>query len=91
MAALAQVDVLLISNVYAAGEEIISGAEGQDLYRALQSSGIDTLIWLSDLAAASVTLESLIEDGDVVLTQGAGDTAKLARSLADLWQPGDAA
>ena len=91
VAALAQVDVLLISNVYAAGEEIISGAEGQDLYRALQSSGIDTLIWLSDLAAASVTLESLIEDGDVVLTQGAGDTAKLARSLADLWQPGDAA
>jgi UDP-N-acetylmuramate--alanine ligase len=91
VAALSEVDVLLISNVYAAGEEVVLGAEGQDLYLALQSRGIGSLIWLPDLEAASVTLESLIQDGDVVLTQGAGDTAKLARSLADLWQLGDTA
>lgn len=91
VAALSEVDVLLISDVYAAGEEIIPGAEGRDLYRELQSSSIDPLIWLPDLTAAPVTLQSLIQDGDIILTQGAGDTAKLAGSLAELWKSGEPA
>mgnify|MGYP005986987265 CR=1 FL=1 len=89
--ALSKVDVLLISNVYPAGEDVIAGAEGQDLYRALQSTALESLIWLPELNEAAATLDTLLQDGDIILTQGAGDTAKLARSLADLWQQGDAA
>ena len=83
---LATVDVLLISEVYAAGEAIIPGATGRDLYRALSIAGVEHLYWLESLDDASDQLAECLEEGDVLLTQGAGETAGLAQALKNLYQ-----
>jgi UDP-N-acetylmuramate--alanine ligase len=83
---LATVDVLLISEVYAAGEAIIPGATGRDLYRALSIAGVEHLYWLESLDDALYLLAECLEEGDVLLTQGAGETAGLAQALKNLYQ-----
>ena len=83
---LALVDVLLISEVYAAGEAVIPGATGADLHRKLKASTLGELHWLSELSMATEVLTHCVEEQDVVLTQGAGETAKLAFDLARLYR-----
>ena len=83
---LALVDVLLISEVYSAGEAIIPGATGADLHRSLKTTGLGELHWLKTLTDTPDCLSSCLREGDVVLTQGAGETAGLARSLAKQYQ-----
>jgi UDP-N-acetylmuramate--alanine ligase len=83
---LALVDVLLISEVYAAGEPVIPGAPGADLHRKLKASTLGELHWLSELSMATEVLTHCVEEQDVVLTQGAGETAKLAFDLARLYR-----
>jgi UDP-N-acetylmuramate--alanine ligase len=83
---LAQVDVLLISEVYAAGEAVIPGATGADLHRKLKACGLSELHWLGELSMATEVLNQCIQEADVVLTQGAGETAKLSFDLASLYR-----
>lgn len=80
---LADVDVLLMTEVYAAGEEPIPGADARHLVRSIRSRGkVDPLLVAvtTDLPAA---LAPVIRDGDVVLTLGAGDIGKVAPTLPD--------
>lgn len=83
---LALVDVLLISEVYAAGEAVIPGATGADLHRNLKARGLCELHWLAELSMASEVLQACVQEADIVLTQGAGETAKLAFDLASLYR-----
>ena len=82
---LQQVDVLILTEVYAAGEARISGATGDDLYRHLRLSMADTVKLVPDIQNVPALLPGLLQPGDVVLTQGAGDTAKLAHNLKVNW------
>jgi UDP-N-acetylmuramate--alanine ligase len=83
---LALVDVLLISEVYAAGEAVIPGATGADLHRKLKARGLSELHWLAELSMATEVLNQCIQEADVVLTQGAGETAKLSFDLASQYR-----
>jgi UDP-N-acetylmuramate--alanine ligase len=83
---LALVDVLLISEVYAAGEAVIPGATGADLHRKLKARGLSELHWLAELSMATEVLNQCIREADVVLTQGAGETAKLSFDLASQYR-----
>jgi len=74
------------SEVYAAGEAIIPGATGADLHRKLKARGLLELHWLAELSMATEVLNRYVQEGDVVLTQGAGETAKLAFDLAGLYR-----
>ncbi len=80
-AALANVDILLLGEVYAAGEKPIPGADSRAVARSIRSRGRVEPVLVSDLAELPVVLDDLVQDGDIVLTLGAGDVGQHSRAL----------
>jgi len=78
---LASVDVLLLLEVYAAGEAVIEEASGARLYQALSDKGLQHLQFVADLAQLPQALRSLLQPQDIILTLGAGSIGALAASL----------
>lgn len=74
-------DVLLLTEVYAAGEEHINGADGRALARAIRNRGAVEPIFVADIKDVPNALERVINDGDIVLVLGAGNVGSLASSL----------
>ena len=80
---LAQVDVLLVLDVYPAGEEPIAGAGSKNLCGSIrQRGGIDP-IYAEHIEDVPNLLAELVRGNDLVLTQGAGSVSKLVAMLAD--------
>ncbi len=78
---LATPDVLVLSEVYAAGESVIAGADGRSLSAAIRARGLVNPIFVEDIKDVPNTLENILQDGDVVLTLGAGNVGALAAEL----------
>jgi UDP-N-acetylmuramate--alanine ligase len=83
---LGSVDQLILLDVYAAGEKAIPGASGKDLFNAITRDSDTAVEFVQDIADVPALLDSLVKAGDFVLTQGAGETSKLAGSLQIHWQ-----
>jgi len=81
-AVLSDVDVLVLGEVYGAGEPPVPGADARALARAIRSRGRLEPVFLPDLGDLPATLDTLVADGDLVLTLGAGDIGHHARALA---------
>jgi UDP-N-acetylmuramate--alanine ligase len=80
---LAQVDVLLVLDVYPAGEAAIAGAGSKNLCGSIrQRGGIDP-IYVERIEDVPNLLAELVRGNDLVLTQGAGSVSKLVAMLAD--------
>lgn len=78
---LSQVDVLLLLEVYPAGEEPIDGADSRSLCRSIRQRGQLEPIHVSDIAELPVLLADSLTDQDIVLTQGAGNIGQIAKFL----------
>ncbi|MBF0784171.1 UDP-N-acetylmuramate--L-alanine ligase [Muribacter muris] len=83
---LSQVDALVMLDVYAAGEAPIVGADSKALCRSIRNLGKVDPILVSDTSQLGEVLDQILQDGDLILAQGAGNVSKLARSLADEWK-----
>ncbi len=85
---LADTDVLLMLEVYAAGEESVPAADSRSLCRSIRQRGKVDPIFISEPTELENMLKMILQDGDVVLMQGAGDISalaqKLTKSLADI-------
>ncbi|WP_150137460.1 UDP-N-acetylmuramate--L-alanine ligase [Candidatus Enterovibrio escicola] len=81
---LEHVDVLLMLDVYSAGEVSIVGADGRSLCRTIRVRGKIDPIFVPDVKLLPAALAAVIQPGDLVLTQGAGDIGKVAKKLAEL-------
>jgi len=81
---LSTADVLVLCEVYAAGEAPISGADGRSLSRALRIRGDLDPIFAQDLDEVPRLLGHLLRDGDLVVLMGAGDIGTLAARLPAL-------
>ena len=81
---LEKVDLLIMLDVYSAGEKPIAGADGRALCRTIRSRGKIDPVFVPDTASLAPVLANLMKDGDLVLTQGAGDVGKVAKNLAAL-------
>ena len=81
---LSKVDVLILLDVYAAGEDPIPGADSRSLCRSIRQRGQLDPVFVATPAEVPAVLAELLADGDLVLTQGAGNVGALARTLADL-------
>jgi UDP-N-acetylmuramate--alanine ligase len=77
-----------LCDVYPAGEEPLSGADGRTLSRAIRARGEVDPVFARDLRDVPHLLGNLLEDGDLVLTMGAGDIGALAARLPELLQTG---
>lgn len=80
---LSQVDVLLMLDVYAAGEAPIPGADSRSLCRSIRGRGKVDPILVPDHDALPAMLAPMLSGHDLILMQGAGNVGKIARKLAD--------
>jgi UDP-N-acetylmuramate--alanine ligase len=78
---LEQVDVLVMLDVYSAGEAPIAGADGRSLCRTIRTRGKLDPVFVPEMSGLPSVLSNLLQDGDLVLTQGAGDIGKVAKQL----------
>jgi UDP-N-acetylmuramate--alanine ligase len=85
---LAGVDALLVTEVYAAGEAPIAGADGKAICRAVRSHGRVEPIFVEKIDQLPQALVQILRDGDLIVTMGAGSigavAADLPQSLATL-------
>ncbi|MCI4236012.1 UDP-N-acetylmuramate--L-alanine ligase [Dickeya dianthicola] len=80
---LSQVDVLLMLDVYSAGEAPIPGADSRSLCRTIRGRGKIDPIMVPDVDTLPELLVQALQGDDLVLVQGAGNIGKLARRLAE--------
>lgn len=81
---LSEADVVVVLDVYAAGEAPIAGADGRAITRAIRTRGTIEPVFVETLDELQPALESLLDDGDLLLTMGAGDIGAYAAGLPDL-------
>ncbi len=68
-----QADVLIITDIYPAGEEPIEGVDAYKLYSAMKDMGYKDVRYIPDKDKIVDALEKIVVPGDMVITQGAGD------------------
>ena len=88
---LSECDVLLVSEVYAAGEAPIAGADGRAICRAVRTRGIIEPVFVERVDELADALRAVVRDGDVVLTMGAGNIGAVAQDLRARFAAGAAA
>jgi len=88
---LGECDVLLVTEVYAAGEAPIAGADGRAICRAVRSRGVVEPVFVESVDDLADSLRAVLHDGDVVLTMGAGNLGQVAQDLKGRFAAGAAA
>ncbi|NQZ52908.1 MAG: UDP-N-acetylmuramate--L-alanine ligase [Piscirickettsiaceae bacterium] len=78
---LSTVDVLVMLEVYPAGETLIAGADSKSLCRAIRLRGQVEPVFAESNDALFDILPSLLADNDVLLVMGAGDIGTTVREL----------
>ncbi|GGW94205.1 UDP-N-acetylmuramate--L-alanine ligase [Alteromonas halophila] len=79
---LSKVDVLLLLDVYAASEKPIEGVDSKALCRSIRQRGQVEPVYVGGAAQLPAILGNMLEDGDIVMTQGAGNIGQVAKTLA---------
>ena len=74
-------DVLVLAEVYAAGEAPVRAADGRSLAHALRVNGKVEPIFVEAIADMPATIMGLVQDGDVVITMGAGSISGVPAKL----------
>ncbi|MCB1609422.1 MAG: UDP-N-acetylmuramate--L-alanine ligase, partial [Xanthomonadales bacterium] len=78
-----EVDVLVLTEVYAAGEAPVPNADARALARAVRSRGRLTPILVDQPEDIVAALPPVVADGDLLLLQGAGDIGAVAQQLRE--------
>ena len=81
---LSTVDVLLLADVYPAGEQPIPAADGRSLAHALRVVGKTELIFVENITEMAESVLQAARAGDVVMTMGAGSIANVPAQLQEM-------
>lgn len=79
-----QADLLIVTEIYPAGEDPIEGVSGKILTEGIERHGHRHVRFVEDLDAVPELLEDEIQEGDLVLTLGAGSVTGLSDKLAEV-------
>ena len=82
---LSEPDVLVLTEVYAAGETLIAGADGRSLCRGIRARGKVNPVFVETASELCDFLPGILADGDILLVLGAGDIGTVAPQCADRW------
>ena len=80
---LSAADALCLTEVYAAGEPAVPGADGRSLAAAVRARGQVNPVFVESVEALPEVLQGVLEEGDVLLTLGAGSIGGLAATLPE--------
>lgn len=78
---LSTVDVLILMDIYSAGEAPVAGADGRTLSRAIRTRGQVDPIFVENKQELVQVLAALVLPDDVILTMGAGNVGQIAADL----------
>ncbi len=79
-----EADVVLLGEIYAAGEAPIVAADGRALARALRVAGRVEPVFIDDIAAMPQAIADIAQNGDVLLCMGAGSIGAVPGKVVDL-------
>jgi UDP-N-acetylmuramate--alanine ligase len=79
--ALTGADALLVTEVYAAGEAPIAGADGRAICRAVRSRGQIEPVFVEKVEELAAALRDLLHADDLILTMGAGNINTVSHAL----------
>jgi UDP-N-acetylmuramate--alanine ligase len=81
---LSTVDVLILMEVYSAGESVITGADGRALSRAIRLRAQVDPVFVDGWDVLPKILAGIVKPDDVILTLGAGNVGHFATQLPEL-------
>jgi UDP-N-acetylmuramate--alanine ligase len=76
-----QADLLLLTDIYPAGEDPLPGVTAEGLYRGIKERGHKNVLYVPRKEEMVNQLMALLEPGDMVITLGAGDISQLGDEL----------
>jgi UDP-N-acetylmuramate--alanine ligase len=80
---LADSDVLVLTDIYAAGEKPIDGIDSGALCQSVRARGRVNPVLISSVADLPSELPLMLEDGDLVLLLGAGNIGHIAQEIRE--------
>lgn len=78
---LSTVDLLVMLEVYSAGEDAIPGADSRHLCRSIRARGVIEPIFVETVDGVPDIIKDLVRAGDIIITQGAGNVGVLSPEL----------
>jgi UDP-N-acetylmuramate--alanine ligase len=81
--ALSELDMLILLDVYPAGEAVISAADSRALSRSIRMRGKLDPLFVERHEDLQTMLPNIVQDKDILLMLGAGDIGTLSRELCD--------
>ena len=72
-----QADVLIISEVYAAGEKPVEGISGRVLFEEVEQFGHKNIFFESEMNKIPSLLKKIAKPGDIILVLGAGNISQI--------------
>jgi len=79
-----QADVLVLCDIYAASEDPIEGVSSEHLLEGIRKHGHKHTCYLPIVEEMAVALEPMVQNGDIVLTLGAGNIVLVGEELLDI-------
>ncbi|HNV82761.1 MAG TPA: UDP-N-acetylmuramate--L-alanine ligase [Arenimonas sp.] len=76
-------DAVVLTEVYAAGEAAINGADSKSLARAIRARGRIDPVVVSNARELATVLPDVLHEGDLLLMMGAGDIGAIANDIAN--------
>jgi len=74
-------DTLIVTDIYAASEDLIEGVNAPTLCEGIQRSGHNDVTYLSDFDDITDHLMAIAKPTDVIITQGAGNVWKIGEEF----------
>lgn len=79
-------DLLVLTDIYAAGEAPIEGVSGETILQEVRRQSGQSVVYLPEREKLASYLQKEIQEGDLVITMGAGDIYKTGEDLVELLQ-----
>ena len=83
--AFGEADHLVLTDIYAASEQPIEGIDGETLQTAVEEYTGNHTTYIADKQKIARYLTSIAEDGDLIITMGAGDIYRAGEELIELF------
>jgi len=80
---LAAADVVVLTDIYPAGEDAIDGVDSRALCQSIRARGRVNPVLIADVHDLPGELPSMLEDGDLVLLLGAGNIGHIAQDIRE--------
>ncbi len=72
-----QADILILTEIYPAGEKVIPGVSGKALYEEIQNFGHKNVLFEPDIENIPASLKNIIQPGDLIIVMGAGSIYRI--------------